>query len=255
VTKIYEALERVQKETRNSRKEQDTSLPHQRVSPSSPPLSGLFMQDEMALLFQNLNPLLSNSLKKIVQFIGSREGEGTSTVIREFAIVSATKFGKLVLLLDADQDKPTHHFFFNLKKTEGSPKSEYGWNDVALSEEPVDKALYQIPGTSLFISPVSQNSLSIQRIFNSHEIDAFLERLKQKFDLILIDSPPVTISSDGLAISKKVDGVVLVLEAENTRWPIVESVKSLIERNGGNLLGMVFNKRRYYIPDSIYRRL
>jgi Mrp family chromosome partitioning ATPase len=73
--------------------------------------------------------------------------------------------------------------------------------------------------------------------------------------LILIDSPPATISSDGLAISKKVDGVVLVLEAENTRWPIVESVKSLIERNGGNLLGMVFNKRRYYIPDSIYRRL
>jgi len=52
-----------------------------------------------------------------------------------------------------------------------------------------------------------------------------------------------------------VDGVVLVVEAEKTRWQVVESLKEKIENSGGNILGMVFNKRRFYIPENIYRRM
>jgi len=62
-------------------------------------------------VYQNLAAVISDSTKKVVQFIGSREGEGTSTVVREFARVSASTFGKLVLLLDADQYHPTQHLF------------------------------------------------------------------------------------------------------------------------------------------------
>ena len=59
----------------------------------------------------------------------------------------------------------------------------------------------------------------------------------------------------GLAVSSQVDGVILVVEAERTRWPVAASVKESIERGGGRLLGVVFNKRRHYIPAFIYRRL
>jgi len=52
-----------------------------------------------------------------------------------------------------------------------------------------------------------------------------------------------------------VDGVVVVVEAEKTRWQVVENLKQKIENRGGNILGIVFNKRRFYIPDSIYRKL
>lgn len=62
-------------------------------------------------VYQNLAAVISDSTQKVVQFIGSREGEGTSTVVREFARVSASTFGKLVLLLDADQYHPTQHLF------------------------------------------------------------------------------------------------------------------------------------------------
>ncbi|MDH3602649.1 MAG: cobalamin biosynthesis protein CobQ, partial [Candidatus Tectomicrobia bacterium] len=68
-------------------------------------------------------------------------------------------------------------------------------------------------------------------------------------------SPPVTVSADGLAIVRKVDGVVLVVEAENTRWPVVQSVKDRIIKARGNLLGIVFNKRQYHIPPFLYNRL
>jgi Mrp family chromosome partitioning ATPase len=79
--------------------------------------------------------------------------------------------------------------------------------------------------------------------------------LKQKYDLILIDSAPVAIAHDGVDLSRIVDGVVLVLEAEKTRGPAVKSVKDRIVNNGGKILGIVFNKRRYYIPGWMYKRL
>jgi Mrp family chromosome partitioning ATPase len=169
-------------------------------------------------------------------------------VVREFARVSALKFGKLVLLLDADYHHPTQHLFFNIQP-------EFGWQEVVGDNGAIDKALYQIGETSLFVSPSSQNFASNPQIANSLLIDVFLKKLKQRFDLILIDSPPATASTDGLAMSSKVDGIVLVVEAEKTRWPVAETVRDRIKRSGGNILGIVLNKRRYYIPGWIYRRL
>jgi len=52
-----------------------------------------------------------------------------------------------------------------------------------------------------------------------------------------------------------VDGVILVVEAEKTKWRTARHVRAQIERVGGKILGIVFNKRRYYIPQSIYKYL
>jgi Mrp family chromosome partitioning ATPase len=102
---------------------------------------------------------------------------------------------------------------------------------------------------------IPRNAFGIQKHFYSPQIDAFWENLREKFDLILIDSPSFESSPDGIAISRRVDGVVLVLEAERTRWPVAERLKERILLNGGNILGIAFNKRRYYIPDFVYRWL
>ena len=51
------------------------------------------------------------------------------------------------------------------------------------------------------------------------------------------------------------DGVVLVLEAEKTRWQVADKARESIENHGGKVLGVVLNKRRYYIPDFIYSRI
>jgi protein-tyrosine kinase len=242
VSKIYEALEYAQQERKILKMFPDVRLPDEY---SSEPWK-LSMEVEMIGLYQTINALLPDSQKRIIQLIGSREGEGTSTLIREFSIVSAIKFDKLVLLLDADR-KPSQRFFFNIRPT-------YGWDDVVRDDKPLNKAIYQIGETRLFISPLSQRSSSTQ-IFNSSKFDIFLKKSKEIFDLILIDSPPATVSSDGLAIAHKVDGIVLVLEAEKTRWPVAESVKDKIIKNGGNILGIILNKRRYYIPEFIYKQL
>ena len=245
MTKIYEALEHAKTEVLNG--EPEIIPPRPKVSASSSRFSEMVVEKEIRI-YQNLAAVAADSTKKVIQFIGSREGEGTSTVVREFAKVSATKFGRLVLLLDADRYRPTLHLFFNIHQ-------ECGWQEVVRDNGPIEKALYQIGETRLFISPSSRNFASNPRIFNSLLIDVFWKKLKQRFDLVLVDSPPATTSTDGLAISSKVDGVVLVVEAEKTRWPVAENVRDRIKSSGGNILGIVLNKRRYYIPEWVYKKL
>ena len=245
MSKIYEALRNIQGKVLEGPSEAAPFRP--RVIPSSPESSELLMEREIGV-YQNLSAVLPDSGRKIIQFIGSREGEGTSTVVREFAKVSALKFGKLVLLLDADHRHPSQQLFFDIE-----PK--HGWQDAVQDNTLIERALYQIMDTRLYLCPSSQNPGTPSQIFSPLQMDVFLEKLRQRFDLVLVDSQPATLSTDGLALSSKVDGVVLVVEAEKTRWPVAQAAKENILRNGGKILGIVLNKRRYYIPGWIYRSL
>ena len=248
MSKIYEALKQGQKEKRGT--ESRSALPSADLSQplSSLDTEGPLLEKEMLSLYQNIESLLTNSPKRVIQFIGSRKGEGASTIVREFGLITAQRLGKSVLILDADQLNPGQHLFFGIRP-------EYGWEDLLRDEAVVDKVLYQINKSNLYLSPVSPKAVITHHALDSAKIGDLLKTLKERFDLILVDSPPATVSPDGVAISRVVDGVVLVVEAEKTRWPVAESVKEKITNNGGKILGVVFNKRRYYIPQFVYRRL
>jgi Mrp family chromosome partitioning ATPase len=205
------------------------------------------MEEEMIVLYQSINTLLSGTQNKVIQFMGSREEEGTSTIVREFAMTTVLKYGKSVLLLDADLCNPGQHPFFNIK-------SEHSLEETIREGGSVDKALYQVANSSLFLGQFFKASNSPCSFLASFDIDDLLEKLK-RFDFIVIDSSPATSFSIGLATSHFVNGVVLVLEAEKTRWPVTRSLKDRIISNGGKILGVVFNKQRHYIPEFIYKRL
>ena len=219
-----------------------------RVHEFSASISGeLAMEEEMIVLYQSINSLLCGMQNKVIQFMGSREGEGTSTIVREFAMTTVLKYSKSVLLLDADFHKPAHHPFFNIK-------SEHSLEETIIEDEPVDKALYQVANSSLFLSQFFQDSDSACQLLESPGIVELWEKLK-RFDFIVIDSPPATPFSLGLATSSLVTGVVLVMEAEKTRWPVAKKITDRIVSNGGKVLGVVFNKQRYYIPAFIFKLL
>jgi Mrp family chromosome partitioning ATPase len=109
--------------------------------------------------------------------------------------------------------------------------------------------------SGFFIYPVSKRYASLPALFTSSHIGQVLDRLRERFDLVLVDTPPMATVQDGLAIAPKVDGVVLVVEADRVRWPVVREVKERITAAGGNILGLIFNKRRYHIPRFLYDRL
>ena len=178
----------------------------------------LTMEKEMVELYQSIDLLLPAPLpKRVIQFIASRPREGTSTIARQFASIAVTKFNKSVLILELNDNH---------------------------------EAIYKITNSNSSISfnLIYQQDTMVNASIVKKHID------NEKVDFIVIDSESAAISSQGITISAIVDGVVLVVEAENTRWQVVDNLKHNIMKNKGNILGIVFNKRRFYIPDFIYRR-
>ncbi|RJR35233.1 MAG: tyrosine-protein kinase family protein [Desulfobacteraceae bacterium] len=238
MSKIYEALERAGLEAKLP------SMPHPvfPVKERRPPAPRIEIEDRMIGIAEALLP---DNRVKIIQFLGSRSGEGTSTVVRQFAKISALKIHKTVLVLDADRIHPVQHDLFGVEHEECL-------NEVTRDGSPIDRAFCRVPYPGISLCLVSGNSVSPSQVLSGHGI---WEILKVRFDLVLIDSPPLEVSSDGLALARNSDGVVLVVEAEKTRWPVVENLKNSVLRYGGNILGVVLNKRRYYIPQWIYQWL
>ncbi|UFS71092.1 CpsD/CapB family tyrosine-protein kinase [Geomonas sp. RF6] len=206
------------------------------------------MELEVSGLYRSVESAVQDQFPAVLQFIGARGGEGVSTVVREFARIAALHCGKKVLILDAAHHHPTQHIHFK-------SQSGYGWLDALREKEPIAKACYQVGKTSLFLSPISvQPSLSLWNKDKASAV-AFFKELKGAFDLVLIDSAPATSSPESVAMSRYVDGVIMVVEAERTNWRVAASMKESIMKNGGKILGVTFNKRRYYVPQCIYRYL
>lgn len=244
MTKIFEALERASQERKPSEKLLVPSLPE-----SYPPMKSAFdFEEEMLGLYKNIEALLPGIPHKLILFAGTQEGEGTSTIVREFAKLCANRIGKSVLLIDGDRSRPSQHRFFDIQ-------SEYGWVEAVQNGKELKTALCQVGNTPLFVSPSCNSATYTPEIFDPHGTEAFWKKLIQQFHFVLIDSSPLSTSPDGLAFAPRVDGVVMVVEAERTRWRVAESWKDKITKVGGNVIGVVFNKRRYYIPDFVYKRI
>lgn len=82
-----------------------------------------------------------------------------------------------------------------------------------------------------------------------------LQTLRFAFDYILLDCPALSISDEAAMLASKIDGVIIVAEADRTRGEQIQNTKQAIEAAEGNLLGLVLNKRQYTVPGWIYNRL
>jgi Mrp family chromosome partitioning ATPase len=79
--------------------------------------------------------------------------------------------------------------------------------------------------------------------------------LHSQFDWVILDGPPVTTYPDASNLAVVADGAILVLRAERTRSEVAERAMKVLNEAGVALLGGVLNRRRYHIPEFIYRRL
>ena len=245
MSNIYEALQHAGSQMKQ--KEKSTVLP--RVSAADIPSANedVTMEAEMIDLYRHIDALLPDSPKMVLQFIGSRPGEGVSTIVREYAAMATARLGKSVLILDANQNRDQRDFF--------QITNNCGWDEAICDPEAMDKATCRVGDSSLYVSGMSHGSSAIPLLFDAGQLKNFFTGLKMRFDLVLLDSPPVTTGTDSTSLSRCADGVVLVVEADKTRLQVAENLKVKIQKSGGNILGLVFNKRRYYIPEWLYKRL
>jgi len=203
------------------------------------------MDSEILTLYQAVESLLAKIPRKLVMFMGSQPGEGTSTLARAFATLASEHMNKRVLLFDADRQAPNQKNFYGVS-------SQAGWQD-ANDTDGIQDVICRIGASRLYLCPSSNNVTISPEIFDTRTLSATLASLQEKFDLVVIDAPPPQQAPDGLALAPHMDGVILVVEAENTRWKVVENTKNRLMASRARILGMVFNKRRFYIPEYFYR--
>jgi len=239
MSNIYEALEQACKKTGSGMTPE--------LSLQTEVIRGVSLSTEMTWLHHQVESLLTNTSNKIIQFMGSRRGEGVSTIVREFAKVAVERHGKSVLVLDAAYQDPARRININVT-------CEYGWLDLLEDGQPIDKAFFRVGDSNLYFAPISVQASLIPPIKDLSMTVNLWSKLKERFDLILIDSSSDANSSESIALSKNVDGVLLVLEAEKTRKHAIEKIKNRIVSGGGTVIGVIFNKRRYYIPDYIFKK-
>ncbi len=249
MSKIYEALqqaqaERISDEQPKAHREIRDLVPTPATVCTVRPLG---LEREMLRLAHAIEARLGSAQKNAVQFIGSQEGEGTATIARELAWTVAQQWRRPVLLVDGNPMHLEHHRAYAM---------EPGLSlDAALRQNDVEDSLRQVPASEVYLAAFSKNMIQLPAHGFADPVQDPWAALRKRFIFILVSSPPIHHSAVGLNLCPRVDGVVLVVEAESTSAPVVRNVRDHIRNAGGNLLGVVFNKQRHHIPDWIYARL
>jgi capsular exopolysaccharide synthesis family protein len=183
---------------------------------------------------------------KTILFTGTKRESGCSNTAAGFALSLAKTFQNRVLLVDVNLRKPGIHKFFENYKT-------HGLFDLFLQQR---MRIDHHAERNLYVVTCNQNLTDeIDGFFGSDRFEEFLEKMRKRFDYVILDGPPVTSSPESRIIGTKVDGVILMLESGKTRRQVALKAKKEIEEAGGKLLGVVLNKRKYYIPQWVYNRL
>jgi len=185
---------------------------------------------------------------KTILFTGINRGIGVTSTVVKFATSLARTTGLKVLVIDANLKTPGLHRKFSVINDRGMAELLTGDGNQAFQFKKVGHG-------QLYVFTCGKNYTDEISNFESDRFDRLLKAAREKFDYVILDSPPVTRFSETQTISKKVDGVILVVESGKTRRQVAERAKQDIEKAGGDLLGVVLNKRKYHIPEWIYRRL
>ncbi|HQQ67836.1 MAG TPA: polysaccharide biosynthesis tyrosine autokinase [Candidatus Cloacimonadota bacterium] len=172
----------------------------------------------------------------------SGESEGKSTVAANLAIVQAQS-GKNVIIIDADMRRPKVHVQFN-------KSNRRGLSDVVTGKLRIDdvvKTYDQVENLSIITCGTIPPNPS--ELLGSERMSQTLKDLEERFDLVIIDTPPMIVS-DAQILSGKVDGVIFVVIPGQTRAIAALRPIEELQRIGSHVLGIVANKipksRDYY---------
>jgi len=165
----------------------------------------------------------------------AQEGK-TTTAINLAGSFALANFKTIIL--DADLRKPRIHSIFNQKRFPGFTDYFFGQAtfDEIVRKSEINNLDYVTAGT---IPP------NPSEILGSTQMEAFLEKLKTKYDYIIIDSPPIIAVTDSEILSSLVDGTLLVVSANNTEIELMEKAVQLLSHERSSFIGVLLNNFTY----------
>ncbi|MEJ7842581.1 MAG: CpsD/CapB family tyrosine-protein kinase [Rubrobacter sp.] len=186
---------------------------------------------------------------RVIVLTSPGPGEGKSTTCANLGVVLA-QADKRTLIIDGDLRKPTMHRIFGLRNMRGVVNVLAGEHDL--------EGVWQEPLVGLKVVTAGSLPTNPAELVGSRRFAELVERARESFDYVLIDAPPVELVSDPAIIAAQGDGVLLVLDAQNTRKGLVRRSMRSLRSVGATVLGTVMNNAKsnggdYYHQGYVYQ--
>ena len=173
------------------------------------------------------------------------EKEGKTTLAAQLA-ARCGNAGMSTLLIDADLRRGALSSLLDV------PPDGPGLSDVLKGQSPIGDAVVPVQGGTFSLLCAGTPIREIGTLFQDRQCGMFITQLRQLYDLIIIDSPPVLPVPDALILGRWADGAILVARYDISRFPQLERARRQLDSAGVAVLGTVINGLRY--SDSYYGR-
>lgn len=182
----------------------------------------------------------------LVQVSSPNVGEGKSMTAANLAIAIA-QLGQNVILVDGDLHQPTQHRYFQVLNNVGVTTALLG------NLEQVDRMFKTTAIPNLHLLPSGPLPPNPAELLGSKRMQELLDVLKQKADIVIVDSPPITVISDAVVLSTRMDGIILVFRSGRTRLESARNAISALKQVHARVLGVVLNGAGRSTQDYYYR--
>lgn len=178
-----------------------------------------------------MNPSGPSPRRLLVTSSVAREGK-TSTSLR--MAVSFAQMGRKVVLIDADLRRPRVHKVFGAD-------NDVGLSSFLVGAAEVDDLPNATPVPNLYAIYSGASTDHPAELMASDRMEALLKDLEDRFDIIILDTPPSVALSDAVILSRRVDGVLLVVKEQSVSRSVVKQTIDLMRQVDANLYGVVLN--------------
>ena len=185
------------------------------------------------ILRTNIEFNRKNPEDNAITVVSGGAGEGKSTTLMNLSYICA-QGGYTTLMIDADLRRPRLHTYFGINNSVGL--TNYLTTDLMLED-----VILQTPVDNLYFMPSGILPVDAAGILNSRRMSELIQDVKQRFDLIFVDSPPILGVSDASVLVSEVDLSIIVVQHRKLPRNMLLRVKQSIENVGGNILGVVLN--------------
>ena len=173
-------------------------------------------------------------MTKTILVTSTLPGEGKTTTLMNLAMTMVQDHLK-VLVIDCDMRKPRVHKVLDRKNGKGLA-------DMLLAGGQAPDYIQSLAEYGFDLLTAGQIPTNPSELLNSKAMKELIASVKDQYDYVLIDTPPVTPVTDAIIMSTYIDGVVLVVTAGKANRDLILTAKQSIEKVGGNILGVVLNR-------------
>lgn len=195
--------------------------------------NNLQITEAFRTLRTNLAFLREKQEGKTLLFTSSIPAEGKSFVASNYAASLAIAH-KRVLLIDCDIRRPRAHESFGIK-------IEKGLESFLTHDTPVDSLIMRDIIPNLDLLPTKNMKHNVTELFLRDKVRNMLKELRDRYDTIILDTPPLAVASDAAILSKAVDGVVVVVGYDQVAKRELEFTKEMLDNAGANIYGFIVN--------------